>query len=364
MYFKLVFIGLLLTAVIVGCNSQLNQSDLLDSQLPMDESLQGNDRKVLIDFMKKIPEEHRENVFYVTEDDRILTNKRELQTALRIGEPISQTAYRDQYGEISTSNLPREQDNSGLSIQALTPYSCIDSRTGAYRRISTKTGFSYANMAVLIPSKPLSPPYSSEYIAYSSENPVFVANPVPPSETPYIILGGRTSAANSEVDATLQYNPLSNDWSQVIYYKGKQYLITNGLPGQGLQYRVPPTFRGSGAALIFYVEPDDRINFNVSNANTISIPAKSWKKNGRNQILKFTTSIAQNVSDYTTTSYMRLNVSSYVIGTLGSNNRITNTQIAGNCKYPEKIGDYNIVTADPSFDLGLGEKIRIYLVAR
>ncbi len=351
-----VLVGLL-ALLIWGCGSSPNIEQ--ETVISIDTDLVGDDRRTLANFMKLIPEEHRDNVFYVTEDNRILTNKVSLQNSLSIGQQISANTFRDQFGRLFTSNLP-DTDQNTLSTQALTPFSCT-STTGAYRRISAKTGYSYANMGLRLPTKRLEIPYTDTWINYSYENFVEIADPN--KETAYFILGGRTSAG-ADVDAYLQYNPSANDWTQGIRFNGKVYLITNGSNLQGPQYRVSAFDYPAGLGLTFYVEPDNRINFYVAAKNLISIPASSWKKNGASQILKFTTSIAQDVNNFASQSELKAIISSYVLGTSSSQyKRMVQNQVGEDCKFPAPLpSGAGIVGTVPEFPFpGFGEKITISL---
>ncbi|MDD2569167.1 MAG: hypothetical protein PHQ49_05935, partial [Clostridia bacterium] len=155
----------------------------------IDSKIQGQERQVMTQVMSTLAPEDRENAVYIAADGTIYANKPELKANMKSWSKVKDNIYMDQNNNtqafpVDSTTVTNNTDDGSLLNSGVTPMASTPK--GLYRRVSSKTGYSWQSSYVHFGTKTTD--------CYSVNNA---------TETPYLYMGG-TSSNGSEVDAGCQ----------------------------------------------------------------------------------------------------------------------------------------------------------------
>lgn len=317
---KALTIALLLLIAIPGFTAFSSSNINDDLNAFIDPNIQGKERRIIAEILKILPVEDRENVYYFAPDGNVYVNKQKLKANITTYTQIGDNTFKTNLGEIFTG-----LDHSTDKLPRLASYSCTFAH-GPYRRVFSKSGYSYYSGSVYLPS-------DSEVEDGSIPGQ---GN----GDTAYIYTGGRSSTG-TEVDAGFQHGETYDDWALFIKPSDNSNNKQNG----------PRFSAGQHVDIEFSVPQDGKVSLkatgivrgeSIRTSHTLITDASGFKANGTGNILKRLTSIAQTTENYGSGSFVK-NVKWYnsKIGT--SKNNATQwlaNQTDGYCIYPS---DKNVV---------------------
>jgi hypothetical protein len=206
----------ILVILFIGSYSSLAQTNasqagtsidpLEDVESYIDPAIQGEEREVMRDIIRKLPVNQRDNVTYVGEQGRVYGNKpsmKQVDTANSLGNGAYTYDGIEVFGK--TTEMPLPDFDTGLlssntnSIAGRSSKYCIIKNpvsnfqftgTGPYRRVTSYAGYSASYAYVTLPHE-----ISIRTIG---------------SDTPYIYTG---FSGTSELDAGFQYSPAKKNWA-------------------------------------------------------------------------------------------------------------------------------------------------------
>ena len=295
--FKKVIVMLIIGIFVLSSAAYAKQDGISSNDAVSDEAIQkmispdvqGEERNVIAQLMKTLRPEDRENVIYITADGKVYANKPELKEGIKQWEKVKGNVYMDQDG--NTAPFPVDNigvmttDPSGIT-ESNSSSAIAASASGPYRRVASKTGYSWFEGYVHLGTKGTSDVDMKVPQAYIN------------NDTPYAYTGG-TSSTGVEVDAGLQYSYTNNDWA---WY----------MKAGALKWTEPSRFRaGQNVKLNFYVPSNDTVTLSITGLSTsgtnqtlsYSHPAAGWNTNGSGCSIKRCTTIAQKSYNLTTGSY-------------------------------------------------------------
>ncbi len=265
----------------------------------IDSKIQGQERQVMTQVMSTLAPEDRENAVYIAADGTIYANKPELKANMKSWSKVKDNIYMDQNNNtqafpVDSTTVTNNTDDGSLLNSGVTPMASTPK--GLYRRVSSKTGYSWQSSYVHFGTKTTD--------CYSVNNA---------TETPYLYMGG-TSSNGSEVDAGCQYSYTNNNWS--IYLHTPTATATD-----------PNRFKaGQNGFLKYYVSSANNVTLSVTAVGTDGVKKTEsytlgWNTNGSGCSLKRCTTIAQVPYNTSSGSYHK-NVHWYssLIGTSSSSN--------------------------------------------
>lgn len=328
-----------------------------DPTLYVDPSITGEDREIILNVMKTLDPDQRENVIYKSEDGKIYANKPELLDDVVVykpvqvrslnqdGDSVSGTLYsspdgtemfampRQQEkpsdaeltGALSTGDLPNDLSscNTVQSQQEITPFATQPPCTGGsgpYRRVTSNASYSWESAHVYLPGgaeiEDHDDPAATDFNG----------------DAGYIYMGG-WGQNGGNVDAGLQHGTRYDNWQPM-------FNINNNVEGLTDRFKSKQNVN-----IKFNVPSSNNISLTISGVdfNTGSPVTKTYVRaatgfvlNGSN-ILKRNTTIAQKPENLKTTSYIH-NVHWYdsLIGISSTNNHTwtgSDTYPNGYCSY-------------------------------
>ncbi|MVP01337.1 hypothetical protein EDM21_17715 [Paenibacillus sp. N10] len=314
--------SLALLSLVVSLNPITAASGGKDLEGDIAAGIAGSERQLMLDVMKNIPEEERENVIYIDDNGQVYANKPELKDVFVKTDPSADHTVTVNGGEkftlLNESTKVRQQA-APSAITPLAGYACGNAG-GPYRRVFSQPGYSWWSGKVYLPS--------------STNNEVYVNN-TNSNDTPYIYTGGHASNGASEVDAGFQYSKTYNNWAHSIFTGGQYYHNTSFRfkAGQTLTFKYYVPADGQVALYAAGVRYDN----NAADNYTVVTNAAGWKKSGAGNEIKRITAIASNdPQPYDTGSYLNnVKWSASMIGTSStSNHQWLAADTGGYCSYP------------------------------
>jgi hypothetical protein len=298
----------------------------LSQREAIDPEIQGIERQAIADIMSTLPEDWRENVILITDNNEIYVNRPELRSVLSSTmlsrDGVLETADGRRMAAFQGAAAPKSPDN-------LAPLAaCSNIGTGGYRRLSSKVGGGLSSLTKYA--------YSKAIIGLPSESSGGITADLS-FETPHVYLGGTGAGVSTEVDAGFMY------FKDSTYTSGGWELITN--VGGVYTYGVVLS-PGSSPTLEFLVPADDYVALRTwggivhpisTGPLTIAAYAAGWKTNGVGNTLKRVTSIAQlpGQQDFSTGARLAVDWNFALIGaspTLAHNWSSTDT--SSDCFFP------------------------------
>lgn len=247
-----------------------NEQDvLIENNMVIDKRLPVEEKEVIREIMEQLEPEDRENVAYLSSEGKIYTNRMSIKTSIH-NDILKEITDRIAYIGI-----------------------------GAYRSVSSREGYSWVNNKVYLPERG-----SNLYINPATQGKNKDArSPQYSNDTPYIYTGG-TSSTKVEVNAGLQYNTVSNDWSLMLCSSDNEknpIIFTSKIQ------------TGQEVALKFYCSVDNRVVVSVIGYDkqgkkkqfAIVRDSKGWRKDGTGCTIKRVTNMAQAYNDFNTGSYIK-----------------------------------------------------------
>ncbi len=322
---RILLTSFVLTASVLGIHKVQAQGDQ-QPDLYISNAIQGSERQVMENVISTLPVEDRENVIYVNKEGDVYANKPELKDDIELLTTVKNNVYQNSEGEkfVFPQLEPRPvvTKDTYFSINKVSaPSTCQTDGTGPYRRVYSNTGYSWISMKVHLPSE--------TEIQDSGPNSST-------GDTGYIYTGGWGGDQSQAVDAGMQHNTASRNWSGAIRVSGQLPLnmTTRYQPNQDIQMK-------------FYVNANNQVTLVVTgilvdgtkNSQTVTADVQGFTTNGSSNILKRITSIGQNKGkeNLSTGSYMN-NVHWYntYIGKSSTSNTAWNSsaQTGGMCSYP------------------------------
>lgn len=314
---KIFIIGILLLVAFTNTAFAVENKNE-DVNAFIDPSIQGEERRIITEIIKILPVEDRENVYYFAPNGNVYVNKQKLKSNITPFTQIGENLYKTSFGEIFTGL------NDSSELIGISNYSCVFAN-GPYRRVYSKSGYSFYSGTVYLPS-------DSEVEDGSIPN---VGN----GDTAYIYTGGRSSTG-TEVDTGFQHGETYDDWAMFLR------------PTGGGERQNGPRFSGGQYVDIeFNVPQDGKVSLKATGivkgestrtSHTLITDASGFKQNGTGNIIKRLTTMAQKTENYGSGSFVK-NVKWYnsKIGTSKSNaTQWLASQTGGYCIYPS---DKNII---------------------
>ncbi len=207
--------------------AQISSSQAVSSVEPLedvesyiDPAIQGEEREVMRDIIRKLPISSRDNVTYVGEQGQVFGNKpsmKQVDTAISLGNGAYTYDGIEIFGKIT--EMPVPNFDSGLlssntdSVVGRSSKYCIVkipvsnfqfTGTGPYRRVTSYAGYSASYAYVTLPHE--------------------ISIRTVGSDTPYIYTG---FSGTSELDAGFQYSPAKRNWALFTNVPG---IGQSGLP--------------------------------------------------------------------------------------------------------------------------------------
>ncbi|MGW9529899.1 hypothetical protein ACWHAM_19495 [Paenibacillus terrae] len=295
----------------------------LNSNIHVDSSITGASRDIMLDVMKDIPIEERENVVYIRDTGEILANKSELLKEWSNATKIGLNTFETKDGQLI--NAPESTDNKTSSISAQS-VSCPSS-DGPYRKVQSNTGYSWFSGYVYLPSQSKKELYDENYGSSKGNG-----------DTAHIYSGG---SAGTEVDAGFFHQSTNDNWAMFVRQGG----YSNGSVFAA----------GQNVFLKFYVPSNNRVALyaagKIVNSNETSITvirdASGWDVKGSGVSLKRNTTIASKSSPHSGSFIRGVHWYNSYIGTSSTNNSLwqSTNQTAGYCTVPSSQVTVNYVNA-------------------
>jgi hypothetical protein len=281
---KPLLIGILLIQILTSCVNNSPNADSNDMNAWIDPSIQGQERTIIANALRTLPETWRDNVVLLSEDGNYYVNKLSLRGAFKKATPVSEGLYAMEDGTLLVAPQNQETESgSGLSSQQTS--TCRDVGSGPYRKIATQPGV-FNNLVPLAQFG-----YSKATVSLPAISNVGTKNPT--LEEGHLYLGG-TSSTGKEVDAGVQFfinaDYPNGGWSAFARSGGYSY--------------GPVMEPGTSLTMEFLVNADDQATLrltgtkstNPNNTNSLTFihPVPGMLVSGAGNVLKRITSIAQN----------------------------------------------------------------------
>lgn len=267
-----------IAVVIASCLILTSTVFVLAQDNPKD--MQKMEAKIMKEVMARLEnEEEKENVIYIDKNGNIYSNKKELKQSYQKHE-TNEDKGTFKIGNIEYA-LPLEFRMSQNINAVDTEDVIVQSGTGAYRRILSKTGYRKAE----------------GYAKTTSDIKIIPHTTGAPNTVPYMYLGGHTS--NGEIDAGIAYIYEEKAWFPYFKQAGVDLETFRDL-------RIEP---GTQVFIRFYISAQNQVVLYVQRSDgtgkTIirDIIQGTWNPNGTGVQMKRLTSLAQQYDAFDTGEY-------------------------------------------------------------